>query len=204
MTAPAPSLVRGVIFCSAVMAGALLSGCAEPEERRATVRLIQQTSPDEVLSEAIVILRREFGRVDADRTRGVVRSVAAEYRTASDSGTARDLVGGASTMRRSAELSVASRGRNTIVRLRIDVERQESAEREPIRTEEKRWSDSPAYTPIERDAATTPQQNTFWRRLRRDYALERSLLEELQERFAVEPPATEQAPVSPPSTSDTP
>lgn len=40
-----------------------------------------------------------------------------------------------------------------------------------------RVSDIPDDTPIDRDAATTTEQNTVWRTIRRDKAAERRILE---------------------------
>ena len=86
-------------------------------------------------------------------------------------------------MRRSATLSMARGEGGSIVRLRVDVERRDTDRREWVRHDAQRLSDSPAYTPIERDSATTERQNTVWTLVRRDVMRERDLLSELQEYF---------------------
>ncbi len=165
------------------------SGCTGPvEEMRATSRVIENADVEEVFFAARAILEREFGRVQVDRAGGRIVSIPVEYMATRASGTARDLIRAPSTLRRVATFVMAPREGGVLARLRVDVERQDTAAREAVRMQEARLSDSPAYTPIERDAATTAGQNMVWTRLRRDTALERALLEELQERFA--PPET--------------
>jgi hypothetical protein len=144
-----------------------------------------------VLTAASAILRREFGRVTIDREAHTIVSQPVEFRTTRDSGTARDLYRGRSTMRRIAQFSLGRRGGSTVARLRIDIERRDTARTLSAQPPTGRISDSHAQTPIERDAATTERQNTVWSRVRRDRKLERLLLEELRERFVTPPPAAE-------------
>lgn len=165
-----------------------LCGCTGPvEEMRATSRVIENTDGEEVFFAALALLEREFGRVQADRAGGRIVSVPVEYTATTANGTAH-LFRAPSSLRRVATFVMAPRGGGVVARLRVDIERQDTAAREVVRPAEGRLSDSPAYTPLERDAATTAGQNVVWTRLRRDTALERALLEELQERFA--PPET--------------
>lgn len=170
------------------------AGCTGPaEEVRATSRVIENVDSEEVFLAAQAILQREFGRVQADRAGGRIVTVPVEYTATTASGTARDLVRAPSTLRRVATFLMTPREGGVVARLRVDVQRQDTAVRETARGGgDGRLSDSPAYTPIERDAATTAGQNVVWTPLRRDTALERALLEELQERFA--PPETAPAP----------
>lgn len=49
-----------------------------------------------------------------------------------------------------------------------------------------RSDDTPDITPIERDAATTREQNTVWRTVRRDLRLEREVLEAVERRLGNE------------------
>ncbi len=165
-----------------------LTGCNQGLENRGfQARVIQATSPDDVFLTAQIILRREFGplNIESDARRLVTQPV--EYQTSSDSGTARDFYGGRSTMRRVAHLAVAKRGDGAIARLRIEIERKDTARQEVFQPERSRISDAPSQTPIERDAATTTRQNTVWTFVKRDRRLERALLVELQEQFAPEP-----------------
>ncbi|MGD8451233.1 MAG: hypothetical protein PVJ57_05390 [Phycisphaerae bacterium] len=157
-------------------------------------RLIDTPDSRAVLVAGAALLRREFGRVDVDEGRLAVDSLPVEYSTRRESGTARDLYGGRSTMRRVAHFSVGRKGESSVARLRIDVERQDTARVASAQPAGTRISDSPGYTPIERDAATSERQNTVWSRVGRDRRLERMLLDELEERFAAPPTETAPAP----------
>lgn len=172
-----------------------LTGCTQGlETSRVQSRVIPAASVDEVFRAAHVLLRREFGplKIEADAHRAVSRPV--EYRTASESGTARDLYGARSTMRRIAHFSVTRRGDDAVARLRIDIERQDTARREVFQPDRYRLSDAPGQTAIQRDAATSARQNTVWTFVKRDRRLERALLAELQEHFAPQPAEVETVP----------
>jgi len=201
-TAQPPRVARGArsvavvhsrsiaLLTASVLLTCALSGCAESLESRNFQSRLIAAPPDEVFQAAQVILRREFGSltVEPEARRLVTRPV--EYRTVSDSGTARDLYRGRSTMRRIAHFTAAPRDGQTLARLRIEVERQDTARREVFQPESHRLSDAPGHTAIERDAATTTEQNTVWTPVRRDLRLERQLLAELEELFAPEPEGT--------------
>ena len=171
------------------------TGCAQDfAAPRYQTSIIRGAAPDEVFQSAQVILRREFGPLLAEPEAGRIVTQPVEYQTSSDSGTARDLYRGRSTMRRTAHFSVNRHADGAVARLRIDVERQDTARQEAFQPERQRMSDNPGQTPIERDAATTAQQNTVWTFVKRDVRLERELLSELQERFAPPPEDTENSP----------
>lgn len=168
----------------------LLTGCSQGLETHTfQSRLITTASPDQVFQAVQPMLRREFGplSVDLDTHRIVTHPV--EYQTSSDSGTARDLYRGRSTMRRVAHFHVGRRGDGSIARLRVEIERKDTDRREVFQPDQNRLSDAPSQTPIERDAATTTAQNTVWTFVKRDRRLERALLAELQQQFAPEPAA---------------
>ncbi|MFQ5805515.1 MAG: hypothetical protein ACE5I3_03585 [Phycisphaerae bacterium] len=171
---------------------ACLAGCMQGlETRRFQSRLIPAASADDVFRAAQVILRREFGPLNIEPAARRIVSQPVEYRTASESGTARDLYGGRSTIRRIAYFAAAPRDAGTIARLRIEVERQDTARQETFQPDRHRLSDAPSQTPIERDAATSTRQNTVWTFVKRDLRFERELLAELQEQFAPQPEAAE-------------
>ena len=193
-------MTRRIALPVFVLAALGLTGCARGLEAPGyTTRLIDSADRDQVLQAAEVVLRREFGRLTVDREQRRIESDPVEYTSVRDSGTARDLVGARSRMRRIARFVAVRRGKGSLARLRIDLERQDTAQRAASPPDAYRLSDSPAYTPIERDAATTRRQNTVWTKVRRDQRLERALLDELRELFApgvseqtAEQPATDQ------------
>ncbi len=178
--------MRAIAACGLLSLLAAL-GCAEASDvrLRQQERVIESAAPDAVLAEATSILQREFGRVKVDRVARRITTTPVEYATGRESGTARDLYGGQSTMRRTAELNVGQRGGVTVARIRVDVERRDTVQRAAMRPEAHRLGDTPGNeTPVDRDAATTAEQNTVWTLVRRDTRLERQLLEELREHFA--------------------
>jgi hypothetical protein len=186
---------------SLVLALGALVGCANesrailPLEARGTQsRLINDTEADPVLRAAEVILRREFGRLQVSAGQRRIVTEPQTYFSNRESGTARDLYGASTRMRRLATFSVAPRDTGAQVRLRIDIEREDTDRREAFRMEDSRLSDAPSYSPIERDAATSARQNTVWTFVKRDFQLERRLLDELGQQFA---PLPEGAPPSP-------
>lgn len=185
----------------------LLTGCADSAPAPSTYlqRVIPGAAPEAVYDAARGILQREFGRVEADRDGQRLQSDPNEFDSARDSGTARDLVGGSTRMRRQAHCIVGRRSDGALVRIRVDVQRLDSNRRPAGREEGYRVDDSPAYTPIDRDAATTERQNTLWTTVRRDREMERLILDELEAQFDVEAaaPAADAgaAPVSPPPTT---
>jgi hypothetical protein len=106
-----------------------LSGCADEVgsvSAQQQQRVIKDADADQALTEAAIILKREFGRVRVDPGLRLVQTDWYEFSTDRNSGTARDLYRGRSVMRRRANLSISQRGGATVARLRIDVERQDT------------------------------------------------------------------------------
>jgi hypothetical protein len=175
-----------VLLVVVVLAAALWAGCSETA--RVSVqqqRVIQGADPDAVLDAATVVLQREFGRVKVDRAARHITTAPVEFATERESGTARDLYRGRSTMRRVAQFDVGRNGGQTVARLRVDVERRDTERQAMMQPRPNRLSDNPGQeTPIDVDAATSAQQNTVWTLVRRDRTLERALLDELREQFA--------------------
>ena len=171
-----------------------LAGCArEMSMTGQTARVIESASPSQVLTAAVSLLRQEFGRVKPGPGPDALVTEPVEYDTSRESGTARDLYRGRSTMRRTAQFSVAPDGDRTVARLRIDIERQDAGRAAGAQPAAAGYADSSPRTPIERDAATTARQNAVWTFVRRDYQMERQLLDDLQNKFALPLPATEPA-----------
>lgn len=178
--------VNGVTLAAlSLLAG--LAGCTDAVTFDPTPqqRVIEGADPDQAMTEAIPILQREFGRLKVDQAARHIVTTPVEFTTDRESGTARDLYHGRSAMRRTATFDVGRRAGETVARLRIDVERRDTERRAVVQPPSHRLSDTPGQeTPIDRDAATTREQNAVWTRVKRDRKLEVSLLEELRERFA--------------------
>lgn len=189
--------IKTCVTVSAVAAVLVLfTGCAATgdDERAFQSRVIRSGDADRVLLAAAEVVRREFGRVAVDRGARRCVSDPVEFRVTSGSGSTRDLYGGASTLRRIAYFQCARRGESVVAQLRVDVERENSDRMAGVPQEPGRFGDSPAQTPVERDAATTTRQNQAWLLVKRDFQLERQLLEDLQAEF--DPAAREATPTT--------
>ena len=104
------------------LAGCMDSATVEAEQQR----VIRDADAGEVLTAAAAILQREFGRVKVDRAAGRITTSPVEFSTERESGTARDLYRGRSTMRRIAQFGVGAAGGQTVARLRVDIERRDT------------------------------------------------------------------------------
>lgn len=169
-----------------------LVGCAarNAESRRFLSREISNASPEEVFRVSRDALEREFGGVRADVYSRTLETDPIPYDGDGGSGDLRSLYGGAATMRQSAELLVAERGAGAVARIMVSVEREDTRYQgyRPV-SETAQPAGTPSPSAIERDdAATLPEQNQVWTFVRRNRALERALLAEIQDAFA--PPAT--------------
>ncbi len=191
---------RAVVFALGAMVSVLTACGPQAEIGVQQSRIIATSDTDRAMAAAANILRREFGRVHVQPEARTIDTEPMEYRTTSQSGTARDLYRGSSSMRRVAHFSLGRRGEQVVARLRIDVERQDTAKvRSAPPLTGGRYEESTAETPIQRDAATTDRQNTVWTFVRRDSRLERELLQELEDQFAAAVPA-EGTPASQPGS----
>ena len=170
----------------------VLSGCTQltPATGQQS-RLIEGTRAEQVMQVAARMLQRDFGRVHVNTEALTIETEPVEFTTQRESGTARDFYRGSSTMRRVAYFSVGPTTKDTVARLRIDIERRDTERVAHTPLPAHTLGDLPNTTPIQRDAATTERQNTVWTFVRRDRQMERSLLDELASAFA--PPAVEPA-----------
>lgn len=191
---------RAIVPFVAILMLRLCTGCADDVSLQMMTRELPTDDRDAVLTAAQRVLVENFPRLTVDRQAYVISSAPAEYNTTDESGTSRDLVGASSTMRRLARFGVSRRGDRTVARVRVDVERRDTSRREVVSPESYRLSDSPSYSPIDRDAARTRDQNAAWTRVRRDSRLERALLDELERVFA---PDVEAPPTPRPRESET-
>jgi hypothetical protein len=200
------SSMNRALLLTAVMGLGTWAGCTEATRVTAQQqRVIQDTDPDEVLTAAAAILQREFGRVTIDRAARRITTVPVEYTTQRESGTARDLYRGRSTMRRVAQFDVGRNAGQTVARIRVDIERRDTERQAMIQPRAYRLSDDPGQeTPIDADAATSSRQNAVWTRVRRDRTLERELLDELRDQFARLAAPSEQPPSTAPAAMTAP
>lgn len=175
---------HGLLIAHVLATLAAFAGCTSESSLQMAVRDLP-VDADTALAAANTVLRDDFDRLNVDRVARRIVSEPQEYSTQSESQTSRDLVRARSAMRRIATCNVVSRGPDSSqIRLRIERQREDTARTEQTEPGQYRLSDSPAYTPVERDAATTPRQNTVWTSIGRDAAMERSILGELERQFS--------------------
>lgn len=177
-------MMRVALIPVALAGLVLLTACGSELDMQMATREIA-AEPDIALAAGQSVLRHQFDRLTVDRAARRITSEPQEFVTQNESMTSRDFVGARTTLRRVALMSVVPRGAGkSQVRLRIDRQREDTTRTEQTNSGQYRLSDSPAYTPIERDAGTTANQNTVWTSIGRDSKLERELLGELERQFS--------------------
>src|SRR5690606_25465631 len=93
---------------------------------------IRGAPAEAVFETAQRVLRQEFGGVRAAPQRGEIMSEPVAYTTREASGTARDLYRGESGMRQVAHCRVVGRDGDTLVLLRVDIEREDTERTEAV------------------------------------------------------------------------
>ncbi|MBK8915782.1 MAG: hypothetical protein IPM64_14510 [Phycisphaerales bacterium] len=163
----------------------LAAGCAGgPASGGYLSRTIDADDEAVVLASASRIVARELGSAAVDRARGEVRSSPAEVTARRETGAPRELVGGASTLRRTCSLLVGRSGGSVVARVRVDVERRDTqrgqVQSSVMGMNEGRLGDTPS---TEASWESDPR-GEIWTRVGRDSSLERAILEELRNEFA--------------------
>ncbi len=136
---------------------------------------------DQAFDAAVPIMREQFGRIVLDRPNWTITAPPEVFRAAGEAGgSAREYLGARGTLRRSATLRFRPRDGAAAAEVRVDIERREAG-RSPAGPPSSRLTDSPAETPMDRDAAITERQQAAWVRVRRDARLEREVLDALRD-----------------------
>jgi hypothetical protein len=95
-------------------------------------------------------------------------------------------LGTPAALRRVADVRLEEAAGGVTAYCRVLVQEQ-TTEAYRLREYDLRGSDTPGYTAIDREAATTKAQNTVWRTIRRDKGAERAILAGIQERTGAQP-----------------
>jgi len=147
-----------------------------------TVRHVQQTDRNAALDAAeaaLIDLRYRIER--RDPTEGVITTQPVEAQAGLDSVRSVSLSSRAKT-RRVVEVRVQNDDGATKVYCKVLIQEQ-STQAHRMFASDRSGSDTPGdYTAINRDAATTTEQNTVWRTFRRDKSVERDILNAITER----------------------
>lgn len=177
-----------LVSCATALAASI--GCASSSQIDAyQSRLIVGASAEQLLPEAQAVMMHEFPRVQVNPATRKLEADPVAFTTHSESGTLSDVYRGSASMRRKATIFLTPASTGTLVKARVEVERQDTDRERAMREQQapdynRLGNDTPTYTAIQRDAATTPRQNAVWTFVRRDYQLERAMLDELERRVA--------------------
>lgn len=151
------------------------SGCAAPgiSPLNYSVREVaQRTRGDAMDAAEVALINLDFVIARRDLTEGIVESQPFEGKLAHE---AAEPVDGAGRMRRVAHVRLEDSAAGIRVFCKVAVQVQ-STQSYRLLSGERAGDDGPARTPIDRDAATTGEQNALWQTVRRDKATEHVLL----------------------------
>lgn len=162
----------------------LLTSCTAPSPTPMdyTVRHVQQRDRSASLDAAEAALIDLGYQIERrDPVEGVITTQPVEAQAGLDSARPVSLRTRPKT-RRIVEVRVQNDGGATKVFCKVLIQEQ-TTEAHRMFASDRAGSDTPGdYTPINRDAATTAEQNTAWRAVRRDKSVERNVLDAITER----------------------
>ncbi len=171
--------VRGLTFHLLLLCQLFPPGCASsgPSPLSFSVRRVPQRDRAAAFDAAEDALINLGYRIDRrDPTAGLLTTRPVE-------GTGRDQpvhgslqIASRGPFRRVAQVQLEETAEGLKVYCRVVVQRQ-TTQAHRLLAVDRTASDAPGRTPIEREAATTTEQNTVWQTIRRDTAAERRLLE---------------------------
>ncbi len=156
-----------------------VGGCVSPRlsPLNYTVKHVQGRKRAAVFAAAEAALKElSYEIYNADPAKGTINALpisatAAEKETRAGSGP-----GSQTRLRRAVYVRLTQSAAVVNVYCKVVVQEQTTEAHRMFRHDH-RVSDIPDDTPIDRDAATTKEQNTVWRTIRRDKATERAILE---------------------------
>jgi hypothetical protein len=183
------------IICTLVLAlGGLAAGCSDARSsdridtrRTATgdwtqVRL-PNTSSEAAFDAGVYAMQQWFRVTETDPQRGVIQSAPSEYEQKGGTGRIRDAaIGFRNRMRRIGAIVVQEVGDGCIVKCKVAVQRLDTADHRAFRSNQQ-FGDVPNETPIQQEAGVSPQQEQVWTDMPRDRALERQVLDVVQNRL---------------------
>jgi hypothetical protein len=183
----------GCLFLSCLFP-ILFGACTSPGPSPMTfsMRQLREVDPGATFQAADDALAELGYRVDRrDPPAGVLTTFPVKGTVQDEAAARRGRLGTPRPTRRVAQVRIEGRTGEVAVYCKVAVQEQ-TTEAYRLREYDLRTSDSPAETPIEREAATTKAQNTVWRTVRRDKAEERRILTAIIERAggATPPPDT--------------
>jgi hypothetical protein len=153
-------------------------GCSTPGPawRNYSITRLQLQDPLVVFGLAETTLIDQGYLIDQrDQTAGLLTALHLDATPADEPASRGRRLSSKRPVRRIAWLRIQPAGETVKIHCKVLVQEQE-AETHRMFARERGGRDTPGETPIERDAATTTEQNTIWRTIRRDRATERNIL----------------------------
>jgi hypothetical protein len=133
----------------------------------------------EAALKAVTGLGYGIDRVDRDAGIIITQPISEPYRSGLPRSGGR--LSSQGRLRRVVQIRIDGRGGAVDVYCKVALEQQVTAAHRMF-AYDRMGSDVPGETPIDREAATTTEQNTVWQTVRRDKAAERRILEAVLER----------------------
>lgn len=164
----------GILFLLAIVA---VHGCASPRPTAAnySVRRIEQRDRVEVLEAVVAALASLGYQIDrVDHAEGLVTTLPTTVRPDDRAARSHRGMSAARDLRRIAQVRVEQTDQTSSVYCRVVVQHS-TTEVHRMFGQDQRGRDVPNDTAIDRDAATTREQNTVWESIRRDRVAERQL-----------------------------
>lgn len=169
---------RGLLMTVAVIAMASTIGCQSPDAAMSgyAARHLASVETAQAFSAARHVLEGYgFSVRRADVERGWIATHPARLHEL-EAAAVRDVFGREADERRVVTMRVLPEATGAAIFCKVEVQ-EPSSDEFRLYSDAHRTSDTLSDTPIDRDAATTDEQNTVWRTRRRDRDLERSLLD---------------------------
>ncbi len=165
-----------------VFGGLLATGCETSGPTTQTYSYVRLSGVDRAsaFSAATEALRENCEIARIDRDEWTIHSVPEETEEEATTPRVGDLVGVPRTVRRVVTAYVTGDDQNSEAWCRVAIERNESNEHNLFINDMQR-DDTATATPADREAATTTEQNSAWRTLRRDKRAERAMLNRMTE-----------------------
>ena len=157
--------------------GLTVVGCtsAGPSPLSFSLRHIESSKESPAFLAAQAALADEGYSIErADPIAGLIITQSTEASSEPDGARAR--LSSRDRFRRLAEVRIGGQGEEVRVYCRVAIQEQVTAAHRMF-AYDRSGTDDPGVTPIDRDAATTEQQNTVWQTVRRDKVAERRILE---------------------------
>ncbi len=150
-----------------------------------TVRTVPVTDRSAILDAAeVALIDRGFQVERRDDRVGILTTFPVESMPDDSSLRHTRILRTPNPIRTRAEVRLEPAGPSVRIHCKIVIQEQDT-ESAKLFIQQRAGADVPRETPIDRDAATTDEQNTYWRTVRRDKAAERELLADILEKSGV-------------------